>query len=85
MRFSRSRRLFDLLVLEGVFGERTLVVFEPPGLKGFGTSFDVGDNTGVVGESGDLTEKVEASDLQDVALCGLNSDMLGSDGVFCCE
>lgn len=83
MRFSRSRRLFDLPVLEGVVGERTLVVLKFAAFKGFGTSFEVGDNTGVVGESGDLTEKLEASDLQDVALCGLSNDVLGSDGVFC--
>lgn len=60
-------------MLEGVFGESRLNVF--------GISFEVGDKTGVMGERGDLMEKLELRDLLD---CGLNSDVLGSDGVFCC-
>lgn len=60
-------------MLEGVFGESTLGVFE--------ISLEVGDKIGVVGERGDLMEKLEMRDLLD---CGLSSDVLGSDGVFCC-
>lgn len=68
-----------MLVLEGVVGERTLGVFTPV----FGTSFDIGESTGVVGDRGDFTEKFDIRDLFDVALCGLSRDVLGSDGVFC--
>lgn len=48
----------------------------------FGTSFDIGESIGVVGDKGDFTEKFEVRDLFDVALCGLNREVLGSDGVF---
>ena len=48
----------------------------------FGTSFDIGESTGVVGDKGDLTEKFDVRDLFDVALCGLSREVFGSDGVF---
>lgn len=67
-----------MLVLDGVVGERTLGVLTPV----FGTSFDIGESIGVVGDKGDFTEKFEVRDLFDVALCGLNREVLGSDGVF---
>jgi len=44
-------------MLEGVFGESTLGVFE--------ISLEVGDKIGVVGERGDLMEKLEMRDLLD--------------------
>jgi len=44
-------------VLEGVIGESTLGVF--------GISFEVGDKIGVIGERGDLMEKLELRDLSD--------------------
>jgi len=47
----------------------------------FGISFKVGDKIGVVDERGDLMKKLELRDLLD---WGLNSDVLESDGVFCC-
>lgn len=65
-------------MLDGVVGERTLGAFTPV----FGTSFDIGESTGVVGDRGDFTEKFDIRDLFDVALCGLSRDVLGSDGVF---
>lgn len=61
-------------MLDGVFGESTFGVFR--------TNFDVGDRTGVAGERGDLIDRLEIRDLLD---CGLNSDVLASDGVFCCR
>lgn len=69
-----------MLVLDGVVGDRTwLGVFTPV----FGTSFDIGESMGVVGDRGDFTEeKFDIRDLFDVALCGLSRDVLGSDGVF---
>lgn len=68
-----------MLVLDGVAGERALGVLAP----GFGTSFDIGDSTGVAGDKGDFMEKFDARDLFDVALCGLRRELFGSDGVFC--
>lgn len=70
-----------MLVLDGVVGDRTLGVFDP----GFGTSFDIGERTGVVGDRGDFMEKFEVRDLFEVALWGLSRDVFGSDGVFCWE
>lgn len=71
-----------MLVPDGVVGDNTFGVFVPM----LETSFDVGESTGVVDDRADFDdERFDAKDLFELALCGLNRDVFGSDGVFCCE
>lgn len=56
-----------------VIGERTLGVFEPV------VDFEVGESNGVVV---DFVDRFDVNDLLDVMLCGLSSEVFGSDGVL---